>query len=239
MAKETIIRENPIITIVNLSKYITSDSKKKETILRKIKFSDTPLYARYSGPKSAINKYLKDKERNIAIFDEFIKKEEEKRPEGIYKVSDKTCSLETLKILKSKSQVFFVSYANDYSKKGLKKQFTHLYSEGVDVSLSPDFAIYDNKSNKLTGFVKINFAKDKNSRLTYAQGHLITGLIKDHLEEQFNLKLDRRMCIALDVFAEKVILAPEDMTWAKDKPKLEKAFKEIASVWPYIQQKVA
>lgn len=239
MAKQTIIRENPVIGIVSLSKYITTDSKKKETILRKIKFSDTPLFARYSGPKSAINKYLKDKDRNISIFDDFIKKEEDKQPDSDYKASDKKCSLETLSILKSKSTTFFACYDNCFSKKGLEKQFTHLLSEGVDVSLSPDFAIYDIKSNKLIGFIKMNFSKDKKARLTYAQGQLITGLIKDHLEEQFSIKLNRRMCIAIDVFAEKIILAPEDITWAKDKPKLKYAFKEIAGVWPFIEQKSA
>jgi hypothetical protein len=234
MAKETIVRENPMITIISLSRYITSDGKRKERILRKLKFSDTPRFARYSSPKSAINKFLKDKERKIEIYDEFIQKEKDRVIDSDYKVTDQRCSLECLKILKSKSPVFFAPFVNNFSKKGLKKQFTHIYTYGVDVSLSPDFAIYDSESKKLNGFIKLNFSKKKQERLTYQQGQLITGLIKDHLEEQFEVKFDRKMCIALDVYAEKIILAPEERTWVKDKPKLDIAFDEISRAWPVI-----
>jgi len=234
-----VINEKPKINIIALSRYITSNSSKQIKILQTLKFSEAANFARYSSPRSAINRYLKDADRKIVVFDEFLKIEDEKKPENFYKASDKKCSIETLTILKSKSQSFFAPYINHFSKMRLNKQFTHIYSEGVDVSLSPDFIIYNNQSKKLEGFVKVNFAKDKKKRLTYAQGHLITGLLKDHLEEQFEVKLDRRMCLAIDVYAEKAIIAPEDMTWIKDKPKLNKAFKDIASVWPFIQKRVA
>jgi len=239
MAEKTIIHESPIINVINLSKYVTADINKKVRLLRKLKFSDPPLYARYSSPKSAVNKYLQDNERRIIIFDEYIKKEKERILDSQFKIIDQRCSLECLDILKSKSSLFFTPYNNHFSKKGLKKQFTHIYVHGVDVSLSPDLAIYDNESNKLAGFVKFSFSKDKKGRLTFQQGQLITGLIKDHLEEQFNVTLNRKLCIALDVFAIKPIVAPEESTWLKDRPKLDDAFIEIANLWPDIQGKTA
>jgi|GEM_PF-944389 len=239
MEKKTIVRENPTISIITLSKYITSNSKKKESLLKKLKFSDPPLFTRYAGPKAAINKYLQDQDRNVAVFDDYISKENDKKPESSFKLSDKRCSIESLLILKSKSHLFFALYNTHYSKKGLKKQYTHLYVDGVDVSLSPDYALYNSASNVLEGFIKLSFSKEKRERLTYQQGQLITGLIKDHLEEQLQIKLNRRLCIVIDVFAQKTILAPEDRTWIKDKPKLSSAFKEIAAVWPYLQKQVA
>lgn len=239
MAKETVVRENPMMTVITLSRYVTSETSKKENLLRKLKFSDPPLYARYVSPKSALNKYLKDHERNILVFDDFIKKEKERVIDSDYKLSDQRCCLECLEILKSKSPIFFRCYNDHFSKKGLKKEFTHIYTHGIDVSLSPDLVIYDDESNKLKGFIKLNFSKDKRQRLTFQQGQLIAGLIKDHLEEQFEVKLDRKMCIAFDVYGEKIIYAPEDATWIKDKPKLDFAFEEIATLWPYIEKRSA
>ena len=102
--------------------------------------------------------------------------------------------------------------------------------------MSPDYAIYDIESKKLNGFIKLNFSKKRKERLTYQQGQLITGLIKDHLEEQFDTKFDRKMCMALDIYGQRAILAPEQVTWTKDKPKLDVAFDEIASVWPLIKK---
>lgn len=239
MENKKVVKENPVITIISLSKYITSDSKKKESILRKLKFSATPKFARYASPKSAIHQYLNDKNRDLEIFQNWIEKEKLKNPEGLYKISDQKCCIESLTILKSYAIQFFSPYNQHYSKWRLKKQFTHVFAEGVDVSLSPDFAIYNMETNELSGFVKLQFSKNKNERLTFPQGQLITGLIKEHLEEQFQVKLNRRLCMVLDVFSNKIIIAPEDVTWNKDRPKLKKAYKEISTVWPMLQDKVA
>lgn len=239
MADKMNVKENPVISIISLSKYITSDSKKKESILNKLKFSETPKFARYASPKSAIHQYLKDKQRDIEIFEGWITKEKSKKAEGPYKISDQKCCIESLQILKNYGVQFFSPFNQHYSKWRLKKQFTHIFSEGVDVSLSPDFAIYNTTTNELAGFIKLQFSKNPKERLTYGQGQLITGLIKEHLEEQFELTLNRRLCMVIDVFSKKVIIAPEDITWAKDKPKLLKAYKEIASVWPLLQRKAA
>jgi len=236
MAKQTVIKENPEINIVSLSRYITAETSKKRTILKKLKFSDAMLYSRYANPRSAINKFLKDKDRKVQIFDDFIQKEKERLIDSDYKANDQKCSLECLDILKSKSDLLFASFKNNFSKKGLNKQFTHIYTYGVDVSLAPDYAIYSSESKKLEGFIKLNFSKKKKDRLTYQQGQLITGLIKEHLQEQFETELDRKMCIALDVYSAKVIVAPEARTWIKDKPKLDTAFDEISRVWPFIQK---
>lgn len=239
MADKMIIKENPVITIISLSKYITSDSRKKESILKKLKFSETPKFARYASPKSAIHQYLKDKERNIEIFEEWLRKEQSKVVEGTYKISDQKCCIESLQILKNYGVQFFAPYNEHYSKWRLKKQFTHIYAKGVDVSLSPDFAIYNTTTNELSGFIKLQFSKDKRERLTYGQGQLITGLIKEHLQEQFEITLNRRLCMVIDVFSKKVIIAPEEITWEKDRPKLIAAYKEIATVWPLLQPKAA
>lgn len=239
MADKIVLKENPLITIISLSKYVTSDSKKKESILKKLKFSEPPKFTRYASPKSAIHQYLKDKERNVEIFEEWLKKEKAKKVEGPFKISDQNCCIESLQILKSYAIQFFSPYNQHYSKWRMKKQFTHIYSEGVDVSLSPDFAIYNTVTKELSGFIKLQFSKDKRERLTYGQGHLVTGLIKEHLEEQFQLSLNRRLCMVIDVFSKKVIIAPEDITWQKDRPKLIEAYKEIASVWPYLNHKAA
>lgn len=239
MAKQTIIREKPTISIITLSRYITADSKKKETLLKKIKFSDPPLFTRYSSPKSAINHYLKDQHRSLNIFDKFIEIEKVRVLDSDFKKSDNHCCLEALEILKIKSANLFSLYNNHFSKKGLNKQFTHLFIEGVDVSLSPDYAIYNRLTKKIEGFIKLNFSKDRKQRLTYTQGQLIAGLIKDHLEAQFETKFDRKLCVALDVFANKLIYAPEDQTWQRDRPKLKAAYKEIATVWPFLQPKSA
>ncbi|MDB4902667.1 MAG: hypothetical protein JWQ63_1948 [Mucilaginibacter sp.] len=236
MAKQTIIKENPVISVISLSRYITAENNKKEKILKKLKFSEAMLYARYSSPRSAINEYLKDKDKRIEVFDEFIQKEKARVVDNSYKVNDQKCSLECLDILKVNSPLFFAPFKNNFSKRRLKKQFTHIYTYGVDVSLSPDYAIYDLESKKLKGFVKLNFSKKPKDRLTYQQGQLITGLIKEHLEEQFDTTFDRKMCIALDIYASKVIVAPEERTWIKDRPKLDNAYNEISRVWPFIQK---
>jgi len=236
MAKQTVVKENPEISIISLSRYITAETNKKEKILKKLKFSDAMLYSRYASPRSAINRFLKDKDRKIEVFDEFIQKEKERIIDNDYKANDQKCSLECLGILKSKSPLLFAPFKNNFSKRRLNKQFTHIYTYGVDVSLSPDYAIYDLESKKLQGFIKLNFSKKTKDRLTYQQGQLITGLIKEHLEEQFETEFDRRMCIALDVYSAKVIVAPEERTWVKDKPKLDTAFDEISRVWPFIKK---
>ncbi|MCO5933907.1 hypothetical protein NAF17_00015 [Mucilaginibacter sp. RB4R14] len=149
---------------------------------------------------------------------------------------DQRCSLEALHVLKLNSSKLFIRYKDHFSKKNFKRQNTHVFSEGVDVSLSPDFAIYDRVTKKIAGFIKLNFLKKTTVRLTYQQGQLIAGLIKDHLEEQFEVKFDRKLCVAIDVFTAKVIYAPEEITWEKDKPKLKVAYREIYNVWPYLNK---
>jgi len=37
MAKQTIVKENPEINIISLSRYITAETNKKEKILKKLK----------------------------------------------------------------------------------------------------------------------------------------------------------------------------------------------------------
>ncbi|MCO5933906.1 hypothetical protein NAF17_00010 [Mucilaginibacter sp. RB4R14] len=72
MAKETIIRKEPTISVIPLDRYITADGSKKEKILVKAKFQNTFMVARYSSPKSAINNFIKGVERKNSIFDDFI-----------------------------------------------------------------------------------------------------------------------------------------------------------------------
>lgn len=231
------INEKPLINVIQLSKYqhALTDNKKIK-ILMNLKFPNNFNYGRYKIPKNSIFTYLKDQTNYEKIFKEKIDEYALKKPESNFGKSDKKCSIEVLEILNKNALKLYGAYNDLYPKKLNEKGITHLQILDLDINLSPDCILMCKQTNEIKGFIKHCFQKTVSGRLTIADGHIITGLIKEHLEKTFNIILEQKYCIAIDVFSARAIRASDEQKWLGDKNKLSGTYKEICELWPLLNK---
>jgi hypothetical protein len=227
-------RKKPEITINKFAECLNASEKKKEGILRAIKFSDDGFRRnRYNTPKSAILLFLTDPEHNVRIFEEKKTILNTKRIKTDWERNDRKNSLAALKSLEVCVTKIFPEYLK-YDARRVKFQEVKKASVyGVQIDLNPDLLLFMKNSDEIVGAVKFIFSRSRN--ITPMEGQIIAGFIKSHIEKKLKVPINEKNVFAVDVFGKKKITAPSDYNYHQ---RLTKSLCEyIATNWPRIKKK--
>ncbi|SOC16844.1 hypothetical protein SAMN05877809_10910 [Rhodobacter sp. JA431] len=216
-----------------LAEYTLASPTRRQTILRNAKYSPTFLVTRYGAAKSAICDYLADDTRQpsqLALAEQ-LQIDLSKSDGTAYSKNDAALSAEAISNFRGMIGPNFL--------KGLTftvntSQLPKLPIAGVDVSVNLDL-VSRNIGKGRVGGVLLQTSKAVASK-GWREDHskcvssLVWMLASKHLQSLG--EVDRKLCLAIDVFAMKTTPAPSN--YKRTLANIEASCAEIAMFWPHI-----
>lgn len=228
-------RENiePRISANQLAEYTLASPTRRQTIIRNARFAPTFLVIRYKDAKQAICDYLSDSTRSPAPL-AAAEQWQRNCSEGVgtpFAQNDAALSAEAIANFRSMIGPNFL--------KGLTfttntSPMPKLEISGVDVSVNLDLVVHNTAKN-LIGGAMIQTSKAvaaKGWREDHAKSvtSLVWMLSNQHLSDMG--KVDRKLCLSIDVFAKKIAVAPTH--YVRTLANIEASCAEIAMFWPHV-----
>lgn len=225
----------PRISANQLAEYVLASPTRRQSILRNAKFSPTFLVIRYAAAREALCRYLTNDARPLDIL---VKAESEqiqlsKSGGSSFQQTDAALSAEAiLAFMKARTefqkQLPFASFTPN------NQSLPKLTKAGVDISIRLDL-VARNAGKGLVGGAILQLSKAVASK-SWREEHgkvvaaLIWVLANEHMTPLG--KIDRKLCMAVDVFAGKAVTAPS--SYKRLLNDLDAACAEIAALWPGI-----
>lgn len=225
--------EEPRISANQLAEYVLASPTRRQSILRNAKFSPTFLVIRYSAAKDAICRYLSHDTRNITslVNAETEQMQAAEGPGTNFQKNDALLSAEAIRAFRS------ISFSNKvpYATFTLNNQkIPMLPINGVKVSVRLDLIARHNAKGTVGGAIiqtsKAVASKSWRKEHSKVVGALIWMASNKHLAALG--KIDRRLCMSIDVFGNDVVLAPT--SYKRILNDVDAACGEISAMWPAI-----
>lgn len=232
MKQQTLVREEPRISINKLAEYLTCTPRKRNTIVKEQKRPPTFKAYYYQPSHDAIVNFLSSRGSHYSIITDAMDELKKTPIENDYQEHRVSTNLEALKIF---STTF--SDALDLEGKTIKKgEFDppKLVVEDVDVSVRPELITYRNDTTQKVGAIKLYFKKNdplKSQPGNYAATALHKW-VKDNPASASTNSAPCKDAIIYDVFSAKTISAPTaHINREKD---IAAACTEIHAMWPHM-----
>lgn len=232
------VHPEPRISANQLAEYSLASPSRRQAILRNAKFAPTFLVIRYTDARASVCDFLRDPTRPVAMLH---KSEAELRA----KADAETSGFKANDALLSAEAV--ASFAHAASSKQLPVSFTKLFfepvtgnwpklmMEGVQVSTQVDL-ISKNTSKGKCGGVMLQTSKAIAAKSWREEHSLyVTSLIWMSCSQSLtgHGDVDRGLCFAVDLFAQKAIKAPT--SYKRRVKDLQASCQEIAALWGNVQ----
>lgn len=228
-------RENitPRISVNQLAEYILASPTRRQTIIRNARYAPTFLVIRYKDAKQAISNYLSDDTRSPAPLAaaEQAQINLSKGSGTAFFLNDAALSAEAIKnfrIMMGPNVLKGLTFVKNTSK------LPKLAIKGVDVSVNLDLVVHNNAKGLVGGAMiqtsKAVAAKGWREDHAKAVTSLIWKLANEHLCHLG--KVDRKLCLSIDVFAQKTASAPPN--YIRTLANIEASCAEIAMFWPHV-----
>ena len=216
-----------------LAEYTLASPTRRQSIIRNAKYAPTFLVIRYGAAKSAICNYLSDDTRSTQSL-AVAEQEQINQSKGggtAYAKNDAALSAEAIKGFRS---MIGPNFLPGLTFRPIANEITKLKISEVDVSVSLDL-VSRNTAKGLVGGVLLQTSKAVASK-GWREDHskcvasLVWMLSNKHLGKLG--KVDRNLCISIDVFARKTTPAPTH--YKRILNNIEASCTEIAMFWPHI-----
>ena len=216
-----------------LAEYTLASPTRRQTIIRNAKFAPTFLVIRYGAAKCAICQYLKDDTRSpkplAAAEQEQI--EVSKGAGTAHARNDAALSAEAINGFRS---MIGPNFLKGLTFQPVTNALPKLDISGVDVSVNLDLLCRNNAKDHVGGVLlqtsKAVAAKGWREEHSKCVSSLVWMLASKHLGE-FG-KVDRSLCLSIDVFARKVTRVPRH--YKRILGNLQASCGEIAMFWPHV-----
>lgn len=216
-----------------LAEYTLASPTRRQTIIRNAKYAPTFLVIRYAAAKSAICSYLSDDTRSphpLALAEQ--EQIEQSKGSGTpYAKNDAALSAEAIKNFRS---MIGPNYLKGLTFTNNTNHLPRLPISGVDVSVNIDL-VARNQAKGLVGGVLLQTSKAVASK-GWREDHskcvssLVWMVANEHLQALG--KIDRKLCMSIDVFARKTTSAPNH--YKRILNNIEASCTEIAMFWPHV-----
>ena len=229
------MNESPRISANQLAEYALASPSRRRAILKNAKFAPTYLVIRYGEARKAICSYLSNDLRPSGFLadEETRLLELSKTAPTQFQQNDAALSAEALKQFKKlTNQKGIPSTATFSPARNLPN--LNLGTSNTDVSVSIDLISY-NKNKDCVGGVLLQTSKavaakswrDDHSKYVSS---LVWILAERHMQKLG--KVDRKLCMCVDVFGQRVTQAPPN--YKSRLANLEAACDEISALWDSI-----
>lgn len=216
-----------------LAEYTLASPTRRQAIIRNAKFSPTFLVIRYSAAKSAICDYLDDDTRSPRILASAEHEQIELSKSGgtAHAMNDAALSAEAINSFR---QMISPNFLKGITFTRNTNNLPKLDISGVDVSVNLDLVSH-RTAKGLVGGVMLQTSKAVASK-GWREDHskcvasLVWMLSNKHLNALG--KVDRKLCLSIDVFAGKTTPAPNH--YKRILSNIEASCAEIAMFWPHI-----
>ncbi len=220
----------PSISVNKLGEFVCVSDAKKKTILKTLKFPSTFINARYTVPKNSVINFLVDENHDIEIFQAKRNQIDSKKADTDWQKNNKLCCLSAIDNLTICANTILTPFLKFTSQRGLPKKDSSRNINGVTIHLNPDIVLLGKDGKTVIGAIRLVFSKGR--VIGSSEGGIISGLVKDHLERLYKVKLKASNCIVIDVFRMTCIKASDDFEFLGKQVK--QACNEIAKLWPTI-----
>lgn len=216
-----------------LAEYTLASPTRRQAIIRNAKYAPTFLVIRYGAAKSAICDYLSDDTRSphpLALAEQ--EQINQSKGDGTaHAKNDAALSAEAIKNFRS---MIGPNFMKGLTFTATTNQLPKLEISGVDVSVNIDL-VARNQAKGLVGGVLLQTSKAVASK-GWREDHskcvssLVWMLASKHLHTLG--KVDRNLCMSVDVFAQKTTKAPTH--YKRTLSNIEASCSEIAMFWQHI-----
>ncbi|WP_343631308.1 hypothetical protein [Fluviicola sp.] len=196
-------------SLISLAKFLNSTPSEKKTLIQgQLSFDpDRPFH--YQAAKWPIIKYILAG-GNQSILDNGIKRIKNKIPDTDWKKRDNKYSIEALELFKSMPLPPFVK---NFRLEYIETKANFLPIHGINIKVSPNsiFRI-EYEGQKYIGAFKIHIAKKDpfNNQQSALVAQLLNQFLSNFVEKE-DEKVDPRLCICIDPFAQTIINASHKM----------------------------
>lgn len=227
------VNEEPRMSANQLAEYTLASPTRRQSIIRNAKYAPTFLVIRYGAAKSAICSYLVDDTRSphtIALAEQ----EQINLSKGDGTAHTKNDAALSAEAIKGFRNMVGPNFLPGLTFSLVTNALPKLPIAGVDVSVSLDL-ISHNKAKGLVGGVLLQTSKAVASK-GWREDHskcvssLVWMLANKHLHTLG--KVDRTICMSIDVFARKTTQAPTH--YKRILGNIEASCSEIAMFWPHV-----
>lgn len=231
------VNQEPRISANQLAEYVLASPTRRQSILKNAKFSPTFLVIRYQSAKDAICRHLADDTRNLGplISAHAEQLELSKAGGSAFQANDALLSAEAIQAfmdMRGRLQKELPAASYRPNSQNLPK----LECAGVDISIRLDLVSYNNAKETVGGVIlqvsKAVAAKSWREEHSKIVAALVWLTANRHLSSLG--KVDRKLCMALDVFTGKAVTAPAN--YKRILNDIEASCREIAALWPAISQ---
>ena len=227
------VNEDPRMSANQLAEYTLASPTRRQTIIRNAKYPPTFLVIRYVAAKAAICNYLADDARSphtLALAEQ-EQIDLSKGPGTAHAKNDAALSAEAIRGFRTMAGQNFLP---GITFRPVTNALPKLPIAGVDVSVSLDLVTH-NQAKGLVGGALLQTSKAVASK-GWREDHsksvssLVWMLASEHLHALG--KVDRKLCMSIDVFARKTTQAPTH--YKRILGNIEASCSEIAMFWPHI-----
>lgn len=224
------MNQQPAISVNKLGEFIYASEAKKKSILKTIKYPSTFINARYSVPKNAVIHFMVDETHSLKILQSTRSQIDLRKADTDWQRNNKECCLKAMDDLIICANTILVPYFTFRSQRGLPKEYSNKNIDGVLVHLNPDIVLLGKDGKTVIGAIRLVFSKSR--IMDSAEGKIVAGLIKNHIEKLYRVELRESNCVTIDVFRKRCIPAVRE--FKSFELKINKACGEIAQLWPII-----
>ena len=197
------------ISINQLAEFSEATESSKKRIIKQQKTPSKFLIPWYQKAKGAIKKFFTDT-KDYSPIENAIKELEAKVPINDRQRNDRTASIQALEVMK---KIKLPKILSSLSYEVVTTDDKDIQINDVDVKIAPEIIIKARyKDEIIYGAVKIHICKGK--PFNHVQCSYVAALLYRHLLKKVAKKDERvlpELCLCLDVFAERLVPAPENI----------------------------
>ena len=223
------VKGDPRISVNSLAEYLVSGAARRQRIIQEQKRPKTFMVTYYDEAEEAIAEYLASQRENTSVLDRVSSTLKSEVQLKEWELTRRATGVEAVETFRSFAED--LPLENFILKRGAESpRRSHL--NGVSISVRPElhFTVVGENKNRI-GAMKLYFSK--NEALSEDRARYAATVLHQHIETQYPIAglADYRMCIVLDVFAQKFYTAPR--TYKRKRQDIEAACSEIARSWSF------
>jgi hypothetical protein len=229
MPDQQVERKDPRISVNKLGDYLVAPPAKRRKLIADQKRPKAFQTAYYGDAQSAIVQYLTAPEPDMDILAGAVKSINQATSSSDWEEQKLQSCADAIEAFSDVAEDLFEGLSVTARTGPISPE--PLSIAGVAVSVRPEVLLRREKGDQVAvGALKLCFAK--NDPLSADTAAYISWLVREHAET-FPLskaRVDRKICLVLDVFAAQLFLAPA--TFTRRRRDIEAACEEIARAWP-------
>jgi len=206
--------------------------QRREACLKQLQYPSTFINARYTTPKNTVINFMVDEKHDLRIFQTKRNQLDQRTADTDWQRNNKQCCLKAMDDLIICANTILQPFLAFISHRGLPQKDTTKNIYGVEVRLNPDILLLGKDGKTVIGAIRLVFSKTR--AIDINEGQVIAGIIKNHIEKQYDIHLKAANCIAIDVFQKRCIQATNEFKQVD--AKVKKACSEILELWPTINK---